>query len=165
MSPMRAPVSAQRAASRLESAGETGQAVARDLRQLAAESLTDALESIPTLWGRFAKLSSALNFARQRYRSMGLTAYIGESEASELIAEEHHRLLRRWLVQPIAYRVADMTVYYRHAGKTAYERMRALVAEYCVETLLPPEAPDMQKQHFLSDLNCIVPLVAWKLDG
>ncbi len=134
-----------------------------DLNGLVSRHLQNTLNRIPTLMGRLIKVAGALNPVTGLYRSPEFDRLRYQDDLCNLVRREHERLVWEWLSQPMALRVADMSLWF-WSGQDAVLAQRLLDGKG-FEELLPLTVSECHRQHFLVDLQLVVALAACKMEG
>ena len=123
-------------------------------------TLTETLESIPTLFGRLIRLGA---LSRWTEPSNGEN-YRNEPDFNSLVRQEHQRLLLEWLGKPLSFKVADMAACFRRAGEPGSLRLGMLLKGCGYDDVLPVNAGDATRLHFLGDMQLLALLVAERLE-
>lgn len=122
----------------------------------AREFVSDALESIPTIFGRLILVASFIDRKEQRYTLPVLEKIYDPAAAQKLLKDSHQDLLLRWLEMSIEIRVKDASAFFRWLGNDDRSTLRNVIRQGDCSSLLPLQVEEMHAAHFETDIRYVL---------
>ncbi len=114
------------------------------------------LASIDSVFGRLVYLSSLRNPNSGRYEHFGLAQMHGSRKTDRALREAHRRTFSGWLRFTLREQWSDLADY---LGSLTVDRrlvLRAWERQATYQSLIPPDADDVERQLYLCDFEMIV---------